>query len=193
MSKELSGIKKGQFKPAPQFRTLYYIYVVLSFVFFVLPWFIPVALFVPFTITAVITVFWLPFFLVALYWVPRYYETMLYQFTDTEIEWRRGVWFKKTGIVPYNRITNIDVEQGPISRRLRIASLKLQTAGYSGTSGTGGVSEIKIEGAQNYEELREVIMQSVRGQKPVAVQTYEEESTSILEELIKIRKLLERK
>ncbi|MEM2082887.1 MAG: PH domain-containing protein [Nitrososphaerota archaeon] len=32
-----------------------------------------------------------------------------YKLTEDEIIWKRGVWFKSTGIVPYNRITNIDV------------------------------------------------------------------------------------
>ncbi len=116
---------------------------------------------------------------------------MLYKLTDNEVVWRRGVWFKNTGIVPYNRITNIDIAQGPISRMLGIASLKIQTASYSAPS--GGKAEIKIEGLGQFEELRELIMGFVRGKKPVAVETYEEDINSkILDELVKIRKSLEK-
>ncbi len=101
------------------------------------------------------------------------------------------MWFKKTGIVPYNRITNIDITQGPISRKLGIATLKIQTAGYSGQQAR---AEIKMEGIEQFEELREFIMEFVRGKKPVAVETYKDESIGlkILNELVKIRKLLEK-
>ncbi len=197
MAKEHAGIKNGTFKPAPQFRTLYYVYVVLTVVISVFPWYIPVAVFAPFVATyyttIVVAIIVLPIVALTIYWIPRYYNTILYTFTDTEIEWRRGVWFKKTGIVPYNRITNVDVEQGPISRKLGISSLKVQTAGYSAPSGAGGVSEMKILGVEEFEELRNVILRFVRGKRPVAVETYEEDtSLRILEELVKIRELLEK-
>ena len=115
---------------------------------------------------------------------------MQYTLTEDEIMWQRGVWFKKTGIVPYNRITNVDVSQGPVSRMLGIAFLKVQTAGYSAPSGSGGAAELRIEGVRQYEELQNVIMEFVRGKKPVAVETYERDT--VLEELVKIRKLLEK-
>ena len=119
---------------------------------------------------------------------------MVYKLTKDEIM-RRGVWFKKTGIVPYNRITNIDIGQGPISRMLGIASLKIQTAGYSSSSGGfESPAEMKIEGVEQFEELRELIMEFVKGKKPVAIETYEEKNIDlkILNELVKIRKLLEK-
>ncbi len=74
---------------------------------------------------------------------------------------------------------------------LGIASLKIQTAGYSAPS--GGSAEIRIDGMEQFEELRDLIMEFVRGKKPVAVETYEEENinSKILNELIKIRELLE--
>jgi uncharacterized membrane protein YdbT with pleckstrin-like domain len=92
--------------------------------------------------------------------------------------------------VPYDRITNVDIAQGPISRRLGIAALKIQTAGYSGER----KAEIRLEGIENSEELRESIMNSVRGQKPQAVETYaggKEVDSRIVQELCKIRELLE--
>ena len=99
------------------------------------------------------------------------------------------------GVVPYNRITNIDIKQGPISRNLGIASLKIQTAGYSAASSSGTFSEIKIDGMEKYLVVRDIIMEFVRGKKPIAVETYEESNlyNKVLEELVKIRKLLEKK
>jgi len=126
-----------------------------------------------------------------IYWIPRFYDSISYSLTGAEIVWRRGVWFKNTGIVPYNRVTNVDIAQGPISRRLGIAALKIQTAGYSGER----KAEIKLEGIQNSEELRESIMGLVRGEQPRAEEAYVGEEgihVEILGELKRIRELVER-
>jgi membrane protein YdbS with pleckstrin-like domain len=182
-----------EFRPAPQFRTLYFIYLILVILLAFLWWWILVLLLVPLAAALVAIPFFIGFVFTA-YWIPKYYSSIRYKMTENEIQWLRGVWFRKTGIVPYNRITNVDVSQGPLSRRLGIASLKIQTAGYSASSGGTSTAELHLDGIEQYEELQEVIMEFVRGKKPVAVETYEPEDTTrkILEELIKIRKLLEK-
>lgn len=185
-------IKVGEeFKPSTQFKKLYYIYLILGVLFGVLPWYIPVLFLAPSQITLAISIPTLAILIFLAYWIPKYYDTIIYKLTENEIVWKRGVWFKKTGIVPYNRITNIDIIQGPLSRRLGIASLKIQTAGYSGQQAG---AEIRMEGVEQFEELRELIMGFVKGKRPIAVETYEEENIDlkILNELIKIRKLLEK-
>lgn len=185
-----------EFKPAPQFKKLYNIYLLLAVITGILPWYVPILLFAPrdlsaFVVTTIISAVILAVLIFTYYWIPKYYDTMLYRLTGNEIVWRRGVWFKNTGIVPYNRITNIDIVQGPISRRLGIASLKIQTAGYSAQS--GGSAEIRIDGVEQFEKLRDLIMEFVRGNKPVAVETYDNENINlkVLSELVQIRELLE--
>lgn len=98
----------------------------------VLWWYLPIVLFIPFEGKIVISTPILAILIFIAYWISKYYDTMVYKLTENEVVWRRGVWFKKTRIVPYNRITNIDITQGPIPRKLEIAALKIQTAGYSG-------------------------------------------------------------
>jgi membrane protein YdbS with pleckstrin-like domain len=185
--------KMGEdFRPVPEFKTLQYVYTALIFIAVFVWWYIPLLILTPLFIVMFPTIIILVIFLPTLYWIPKYYRTIVYRLTDKEIVWRRGVWFKNTGIVPYNRITNVDIAQGPVSRKFGIASLKIQTAGYSAPSAR--TSEIRIEGMKNFEELRETMMAFVRGRKPVAVETYEEgdEESRILGELVKIRKLLEK-
>lgn len=199
MSETLKPKIGEEFKPAPQLKTLYYIYVMLGILFGVLTWYIPVLLVIsqisdnaPFVVTLVSIPLLLILIFIA-YWIPKYYETMQYKLTANEIVRKRGVWFKQTGIVPYSRITNIDTTQGPISRMLSIAALKIQTAGYSGQQTR---AEMRIEGMEQFEELRELIMEFVRGKKPAAVETYAQEEEDInlkmLTELVKIRELLEK-
>jgi membrane protein YdbS with pleckstrin-like domain len=132
-------------------------------------------------------------FLIFLIWVKLYYVSMWYELREDEMSWKRGVWFHTTGIVPYNRITNLDIKQGPVMRHLGISTLAIQTAGYSGQA----VPEIRIEGMEHAEELRELLRSMVRqsgthsdgtGGIP---QTRTSTHQQMLEELVRIRTLLE--
>ena len=120
-----------------------------------------------------------------------YYRSITYRLTITEITWQRGVWFRQTGIVPYNRITNVDIAQGPLMRSFAFSSLHIQTAGYSGQAR----AEIVLNGIEDAGALQEKIMGFVRSARPVAVEGEPEmpptAEGAILEELRAIRRLLE--
>jgi len=187
-----------EFRADPAYKAYYYISLVVIFILAFLWWYALLLIFVPLPpwIIGIIAIPFLAAFAFAAYWIPKYYETLRYKLTQNEIVWRRGVWFRKTGIVPYNRITNIDIEQGPISRKLAIGSLKIQTAGYSGAAGGAGKpAEIRIEGVVHFEELRQFIMGFVHGRNQAGPATgiYERSQDPVLEELVKIRKLLEKR
>ncbi|MCX8188234.1 MAG: PH domain-containing protein [Nitrososphaeria archaeon] len=186
-------IRVGEnFKPSPKLKSLYYTYLFLTLVLGILSWYIPVLIFAPIEVSVGIFIPLMAILAFIIYWIPKYYESITYTLTENEIIWKRGVWFKNMGIVPYNRITNIDIAQGPISRKYGIASLSIQTAGYSAAS-TGKLAEIKILGIEDFEELRNMILEFVKGKRPVAVETYEEDiNLKILKELTRIRELLEK-
>ncbi len=132
-------------------------------------------------------------------WTRLYYDSMWYELHDDEMRWKRGVIFRRTGIVPYNRITNIDIRQGPVMRALDISTLSIQTAGYSGQA----QSEIRIEAMVYAEELRELIRTMVRVSSGgdgtgtgVAVPhpaTGSADLQQVLDEMRAIRALLEKK
>jgi len=131
-------------------------------------------------------------------WAKLYYESMWYELHEDEMRWKRGVIFRRTGIVPYNRITNIDIRQGPVMRGLGISTLSIQTAGYSGRA----QAEIRIEGIVHAEELRELIRSMVRVAsggdgtgtgKTAPAPAAKPADLQILDELRVIRELLEQK
>jgi len=130
-------------------------------------------------------------------WIPKYYSSVSYKFTEGEITVERGVWWKHKSTVPYNRVTNIDVVQGPISRRFGLAKIRVQTAGYSATGGGGAIAEAQIFGVKNFEEIRDFILKMVKGFRPVAVEAGTELEVpggtvqQMLAELKKIREILE--
>ena len=142
------------FKPSPSMKTWLRGSIALGIAIVLLFSYVPVALFsdMPAVFSVVILGGTLLLFVLLWYWVGLYYESMWYELREDEINWKRGVWFRTTGIVPYNRITNLDVRQGPFMRFLGISNLAIQTAGYSGQA----VPEIRIEAIEHAEELREV-------------------------------------
>jgi len=189
---EVGGV---ELRPSKMLLSYYYTSFAAAVLVLVILLFVPVLILAPPVNTAIMAVLITPWLLFALYWMPRYFGTIRYRLTKSEMEWRRGVWFRQTGIVPYNRITNIDIMQGPVSRYFGIASLKIQTAGFSAPNARS--AEIKIEGIEKFEELREHIMGFVRGRPPVAVEAYREEKAAggdpVVGELVRIRKLLEKR
>jgi len=190
-----SGITIGSdFRPSPQLRALYFVYFIFFVLLMVLTTALPLLIFGDWPVQFATLAVFVPFVLFTAWWIPLYYATLIYHLSKTEIFWRRGVWFRQTGIVPYNRITNIDVIQGPLMRYFGVSSLRIQTAGYSAQA----TAEIRLHGIEKPEELRDLILGFVRGSPPVAAETYdlkEEKDTAqqMLVELREIRTLLERR
>lgn len=128
-------------------------------------------------------------------WALLYYPTVIYQMNETEISWKRGVLFRQTGIVPYNRITNVDIVQGPLMRRFNVHNLKIDTASGSGSK----KAEIRLEGIADPEPLRNMIMTYVRGLAPASSAVGAEfkqtdnpvDMQALIEEVRKIRQILE--
>lgn len=136
-----------------------------------------------------------------LFWVRLYYGTIFFELKDDEMTWRRGVWFRMTGIVPYDRITNLDIYQGPLMRFFSISCIRIQTAGYSVQRNR---SEITLEGIVEAEELRETIRSRIRearahagpsdatgtqARRPAAG----DRDTALIDEVRAIRRLLDEK
>jgi hypothetical protein len=148
------------FKPAPSLVTWFIVDFILFAVFILACTVLPFLLSSPADalISAVLLFCIVVVFVLFFYWVKLYYQSMWYELHEDEMRWKRGVWFRTTGIVPYNRITNLDLKQGPVMRWLNISTLSIQTAGYSGQA----VPEIRIEAIEHAEELRELVRTLVR-------------------------------
>ncbi len=188
--KEDCEIKIGEeFKPSLQLKKLYYIYLALGIIF-ILACYIPMLFIVQFAVSSVTAILILFTVSCAFFWISKYYTTIIYKVTETEITWERGVWFKNMGIVPYDKITNIDITQGPILKKLGIAILQIQTAGYSGPQAK---PEVKIEGIKRFKELKETIMRFINDKKTAPAKICNEDiNLKIFNEIVKIRELLEK-
>ncbi|KLK88235.1 membrane protein [Methanoculleus sediminis] len=188
----LTTFRLGEsFKPVPQFRLYLYASLILAVVAFVLPWLAPIVVFSPLPVALAIAVPVLAIVVFVAYWIPLYHESIVYRLTVTEVTWQRGVWFRQTGIVPYNRITNVDIAQGPLMRFFSFSAVRVQTAGYSAQAR----AEIILNGIADPKDLQETIMNFVRTTRPVAATGGEPAegpaADAVVEELRAIRRLLE--
>jgi len=157
---ENSPAPPGEVKPHRNLRSLYLTYLLIAIWAGFLPWLVPLTIYIPPVFVLAITVPVLLLVLYFIWWTGAYYHTILYRFSTTGIGWERGVWWRQTGNVPYDRITSVDILQGPLSRLLGISVLKVQTAGYP--TGTASVTELKIEGMTNAGALRDYIVDRMR-------------------------------
>lgn len=191
-----------EFKPHPDMKKIYLLYFLIAFSAAILLWAIPLLVFIPST-RPILTPIILVTAAIVLYWIPRYYGSIRYVLGEEGLEVEYGVWWRKRSYIPYSRITNLHIAQGPISRLFGVASLGVQTAGFSAPSSgrsVGGkiaeavLSYLKIE---DLEKVRELIVEKIKRMKPQAVEAGEWEPgekplSQILEEVREIRRLLER-
>ncbi len=63
--------------------------------------------------------------------VPRQVRAIGYAERDDDLLIRKGILFRSLVVVPYGRMQYVDVEAGPLDRRLGIAKVQLHTASAS--------------------------------------------------------------
>jgi len=190
----------NDFKPDKNLLKSYIVRYIIGITVGFISWAVPLLLiFIIYNLIDAFYIF-LPFFIVIivfllfiLIWLKMYYKSISYKITQNSIEWHRGVWFKTTSVVPFSKITNIDIIQGPIARHYKIGCLKIQTAGYSGQH----ASELFIVGVKNFKEVKQNLVDKIKFNIDLkeSESKIKEKSTDqmILEEIIKIRKILEKK
>jgi membrane protein YdbS with pleckstrin-like domain len=196
---------KSEFGADAELKSLYRAYAFIILVGGFLWWFIPLAVvlwvlaeaFIAGIVTLAILLPVLVILAIALYWIPKFHSSIKYVLEEDEIVVEKGVWWKTKSMVPYNRITNVNIYQGPLSRRYGIGRLAVQTAGFSGVNSSGQkTAEADIIGIRNFEEIKDAVMSYVKGMKPVAVEAEAEPvkdiNREVLEELRRIRKAVEK-
>lgn len=86
-----------------------------------------------------------------------YWQRFLFAYDDSQIRINNGIWWRKQVLIPFTRITNIDIMQGPWQRRRQQATLKIQTAGQ----GASTQAESQLWSQENFEALREDLLNRI--------------------------------
>ncbi len=143
---------------------------------------------------------WLIIMLPIAVYIPAYYRSLEYIIDTDDIKIKTGVFWKKRITIPYPKITNIDITQGPVQRIFDIGIIHVQTAGAGGPQ--GAQAEMILMGIRDLESLKSTIMERFRNYSSSTVEEVkkevaEENGTDILKhilrELTAIREVLEEK
>ena len=102
--------------------------------------------FLPFTLLLIILA-------ISVLWITRGFKLKLFALREKDIVYRRGLFWKRITVLPFNRIQHAEVEQGPIERLFQLSQLKIYTAG-------GSSSDLTIAGLnlQRAEAIKQYIL-----------------------------------
>ncbi len=109
------------------------------------------------TIIALIIIALLVALLIILLYLRAYWRRFLFTYDSADLRVHSGIWWRKQTIIPIGRITNISIMQGPWQRARKLATLKIETAGQSGTTSP----ETQLWSQTDYEVLRDEILKQV--------------------------------
>lgn len=111
-------------------------------------------------ILGICSIIWIVKSILIALWIPAYYNSLEYIMDNDSVQKKNGVFWKKTVTVPYTKITNIDISQGPFERIYGIGKVAVQTAGAGGAQGTQ--AELKLCGLKDLDEMKEKIMDQIK-------------------------------
>jgi hypothetical protein len=79
-----------------------------------------------------------------------------YALRKKDISYKSGIFFKKITTVPFSRIQHVEVDEGPVSRLFKLASISVFTAGDSS-------DDLEIKGIEKTEalQIKEFISQQI--------------------------------
>ena len=127
-------------------------------------------------------------------WLPAYHRSIEYGIDSESVRSKRGVFWKRVTTVPFHKITNIDISQGPLQRAFGIGTIHVQAAGAGGSQ--GGQAELLLQGIEDLEGLRyRLLTHSLengldrKAERPGG--DLHGSIAPILEEITRIRRLLE--
>ncbi len=186
-------------KPEKEQRIMWFIDWAITFVIGLTVW-IVLLLLVDTVTFGLCLVGWLILASLFLLWIPAFYKSLEYVIDSDSVKMNKGVFWKKRVTVPFTKITNLDVTQGPVQRAFDIGTIHVQTAGAGGAQ--GAQAELKLLGVRDLDEVKDTIMERLRGytilkpdevKQKVAEQSDSEIFARMLKELTAIREVLEKK
>jgi membrane protein YdbS with pleckstrin-like domain len=146
-----------------------------------------------------ILILWLLVMVLILVWIPAYYDSISYAIEDDAVRGQSGVFWRRYVTVPFVKITNIDITQGPLERAFRVGTIHLQTAGAGGNQ--GGHAELRLVGIRDLEGVKETIRERIRTYNKSQIESHpaeppgEEAAQPVLQQILlelqAIRELLQ--
>lgn len=78
-------------------------------------------------------------------WTALVWRSWRFRVGEDALEIHHGVITRQASTIPYHRVQHIDIEAGPLERKLRLCSLVLRTASASSDSAVPGIDATQAE------------------------------------------------
>lgn len=109
-----------------------------------------------FTITVVLIPVAIVYALVGNWFIQKYLDNLQCTLTDRTLELKKGILNKRESTVPLEKITDLQMFQGPIMRYFGLHGFKVETAGQ--TAGSAGGSLLNIIGIVDTPGFRKAVL-----------------------------------
>jgi uncharacterized protein len=83
--------------------------------------------------------------LVVRWWTSLVWRAWQFRVGEGALHLRHGVLTRRQSTIPYHRVQHIDLEAGPLERRMGLTSLILRTASASTDSSVPGIDAVEAE------------------------------------------------
>ena len=190
-------MNREPFKPESQVKRLWHLINFIIMAFMVL---------IAVLIMLVARTFWAPAIVLTgiivldafyIWYISAYYKSLEYCIEPDGVKANRRVFWRKKTTVPYRKITNVDITQGPLERLYGLSTIHVQTAGASGPEGSK--AELVFYGIRDCDSLKDRIMSNIEepqtghASMPPSPKPEGDVLQAILGELTKIRIKLDSK
>lgn len=156
VSRNLVRLTEGELllTPSPRLRAFYLLLLILVVWVGILPWFILAAVTLPAHVTLTLVLPLLLAILAVRMYIPKYWASLKFRFTGTELVIEKGVLRVDRRVVPYTGIRDIEIACGPVCRYMGIASLRI-------TLEDGGT--LHLPGVEDPAEVRGALTEKIMG------------------------------
>ena len=93
-----------------------------------------------------------------LVWIPHYFKSIKYIISEDFVRIQKGAVWKRFTTIPFEKVQNVEIFQGPIERSFGLGKILVHTAGYSGLSKAEGV----INGIKDFQTFASVLTEKVK-------------------------------
>lgn len=145
--------------------------------------------------------------MVVIVWAIMFYNRYAYYIGNDGIRIKKGILWKRDAQIPYERVQHVTSRRGPIEQIFGLHIVNIFTAGTASVGNAGPFGHIanigaegQIPGVRNPDEIKKIILDHVRGthtsglgdRTSTGITSEESILRSMLDELVKLRKLMEK-
>jgi putative membrane protein len=124
------------------------------------------------------------------------YEALECRLTERSLHIKRGVIFRSEKNIPLDKIQDIGMTEGPLLRRLGLASLAVETAGQSSPQGAADAGLVGVVDAPAFRDAildqRDKVSASSGAREPAQPAPLDHEAEGTAQLLVRISESLER-